>query len=110
MSTSQMIITLPAEMAASIRQLVQSGRYDSANDVVCDGLRTLLAQEQVIEDWLRGEVADAYDAMAADPARALTSTQVREHVAARAQQDLRPTARALCHQAGQPSMTRTASL
>ena len=83
MSTIQMSIPLPDEMAASIRRLVQSRRYASENDVVYDGLRTLLTQEQVIEDWLRSEVTDTYDSMVTDPARALTSAQVRERIAAR---------------------------
>jgi antitoxin ParD1/3/4 len=76
-STQQMSITLPTEMAALIKQKVSLGQYASESEVVRDGLRTLLARDRAVEQWLQGSVANAYDAMQLDPARALSTAQVR---------------------------------
>lgn len=76
-STQQMSITLPNEMAALIKEKVSLGQYASESEVVRDGLRTLLARDRAVEHWLQGSVAGAYDAMQLDPARALSTAQVR---------------------------------
>jgi antitoxin ParD1/3/4 len=81
-STQQMSITLPHEMAALIKQKVSLGQYASESEVVRDGLRTLLARDRAVEHWLQGSVASAYDAMQLDPARALSTAQVREKMKA----------------------------
>jgi Arc/MetJ-type ribon-helix-helix transcriptional regulator len=47
---------------------------------VRDGLRLLLARDAMVEEWLRRDVADAYDGLVADPSRALTPDQVRHRV------------------------------
>jgi putative addiction module CopG family antidote len=68
-------------MATSVRQKVADGLYASESEVVRDGLRLLLARDEVVEEWLRQDVADAYDKLAADPSRALTPSQVRQRLA-----------------------------
>jgi putative addiction module CopG family antidote len=75
-------VTLPNSMATSVRQKVADGLYASESEVVRDGLRLLLARDEVVEEWLRRDVADAYDKLAADPSRALTPDQVRQRVTA----------------------------
>jgi antitoxin ParD1/3/4 len=50
--------------------------------VVREGLRTLFARDQAVEAWLREEVAAAYDAVAADPSRAVSAQSVRARLAA----------------------------
>jgi antitoxin ParD1/3/4 len=76
-STQQLSITLPNEMADLIRAKVATGEYATESEVIRDGLRTLLARDRAVEDWLREKVAPAYDALKADPSRALSAAHVR---------------------------------
>jgi antitoxin ParD1/3/4 len=77
-STQQLSITLPNEMADVIRAKVATGEYATESEVIRDGLRTLLARDRAVEDWLREKVAPAYDALkAADPSRVVSSEHVR---------------------------------
>ena len=71
-----MSITLPNDMADALRQRVRSGEYASESEVIREGLRALFARDQAIEAWLRDEVAAAYDAVVADPSRAVTAQRV----------------------------------
>ena len=81
-STQQLSITLPNEMADLVRAKVASGEYASESEVIRDGLRTLLARDRAVEDWLRDKVAPAYDALKADPTRAVSVDNVRATLAA----------------------------
>jgi len=63
--------SLPAEQAKYIDAKVASGAYASASEVVCAGLRALQQRDGAVERWLFNEVAPTYDAMAADPSRAI---------------------------------------
>ncbi|MGC1870340.1 MAG: type II toxin-antitoxin system ParD family antitoxin [Acidobacteriaceae bacterium] len=76
-STQQLSITLPNEMAELVRAKVARGEYATESEVIRDGLRTLLARDRAVEDWLRETVAPAYDALQADPSRALSASHVR---------------------------------
>ncbi len=76
-STRQLSITLPNEMAELIRAKVASGEYATESEVIRDGLRTLLARDRAMEDWLREKVAPAYDALKADPSRGVSVEHVR---------------------------------
>lgn len=80
-------VSLPKDHAAYIDRLVSSGQYASASEVVRAGLRALQERDRAVEQWLRDEVAPVYDAMRADPERALSveavSELVRAHHAAR---------------------------
>jgi putative addiction module CopG family antidote len=69
-------------MAEALRHRVRSGEYASESEVIREGLRALFARDQAIEAWLRDEVAAAYDAVVADPARAVTAQRVRARLAA----------------------------
>lgn len=76
-STQQLSITLPNEMAELVRAKVATGEYATESEVIRDGLRTLLARDRAVEDWLRETVAPAYDALKADPARGVPAKHVR---------------------------------
>jgi antitoxin ParD1/3/4 len=68
--------SLPAEHAAFLDSKVASGAYASASEVVRAGLRALQERDAAVERWLNEEVAPAYDAMQADPERAIPADQV----------------------------------
>jgi putative addiction module CopG family antidote len=80
-TTQQMSITLPNELAAVVREKVASGKYASESEVIRDGLRVLMARDRAVERWLREKVGPAYDALKADPSRAVTAAQVRARLA-----------------------------
>jgi putative addiction module CopG family antidote len=81
-TTKQLSITLPHEMAEMVRTKVESGEYASESEVIRDGLRSLQLHERALETWLREQVAPTYDAMKADPSRAVSSEKVRASLAA----------------------------
>ena len=60
-TTKQLSITLPIEMAEQVRERVTSGQYASESEVIRDGLRALFARDEVVERWLREEVAVVFD-------------------------------------------------
>jgi antitoxin ParD1/3/4 len=81
-TTQQMSITLPNELAVAVRAKVASGEYASESEVIRDGLRVLMARDRAIERWLREQVGPAYDALKADPSRAVTAAQIRARLTA----------------------------
>lgn len=80
-TTTQMSITLPKEMAESVKKKVASGEYASESEVIREGLRTLLARDRVIEDWLRTRVVATCDAMMANPGRGVSTEHIRSLIA-----------------------------
>lgn len=80
-STQQFSITLPNEMADVVKSKVAAGEYATESEVIRDGLRTLLARDRAMEIWLREQVVPAANALKADASRALSTGQVREHLA-----------------------------
>lgn len=81
-TTQQMSVTLPNEMAQAVKAKVQSGDYASESEVIRDGLRALMARDRAVEHWLHAQVGSAYDALKADPTRAISVDQVRARLAA----------------------------
>ncbi len=83
-------VSLPAKHAAYVDKMVASGSYASVSEVVRAGLRALQERDVAVEKWLREEVAPAYDAIKADPARGLTAegvfTKLRAHHARKIQE------------------------
>lgn len=79
-TTKQLSITIPITMAEEIEERVASGAYASESEVVRDGLRTLFARDEAVENWLRTEVVAAYDELRDDPSKAISVSQVREHI------------------------------
>jgi putative addiction module CopG family antidote len=72
-TTQQLSITLPNYMAGIVRTKVRTGEYASESEVIRDGLRALLARDRAVESWLHDQVGPAYDALKADPSRAVTA-------------------------------------
>ena len=56
---------------------VAAGEYASESEMIRDGLRTLIARDRAVDAWLLQHVAPAYDAIKADPSRAVTAAEVR---------------------------------
>ena len=81
-STQQFSITLPHEMAQTVRAKVASGEYATESEVIRDGLRALLARDRAVENWLRKDVAAAYDKLKAAPSRAVAVGAVKARLAA----------------------------
>jgi antitoxin ParD1/3/4 len=61
-STQQLSITLPNEMAAAVKSKVATGEYATESEVIRDGLRTLLARDRAVDQWLNKHVGPAFDA------------------------------------------------
>lgn len=81
-TTQQLSITLPNEMADVVKAKVRAGEYATESEVIRDGLRALLARDRAVENWLHQQVGPAFDALKADPSRAVTADQVRARLAA----------------------------
>jgi len=80
-------VSLPSEQSRYIDQLVDSGTYASASEVVRAGLRALEERDSAVERWLRTEVVQAYDELDANPGSAVPAeevfTELRKHIANR---------------------------
>jgi len=80
-TTQQFSITLPNEMANAVKSKVEAGEYASESEVIRDGLRTLMARDRAVDDWLRQQVGPSFDAIKADPSRAVTARKMRQRIA-----------------------------
>jgi antitoxin ParD1/3/4 len=80
-TTKQLSITLPTEMADVIKAKVATGEYATESEVIRDGLRVLMARDRAVENWLLEQVVPAYDALKADPSKAVSVEQVRARLA-----------------------------
>jgi antitoxin ParD1/3/4 len=81
-TTQQFSITLPNEMAEVVKAKVAAGEYATESEVIRDGLRVLMARDRAVDTWLLKQVGPAYDALKADPSRAVSVDQVRARLAA----------------------------
>ena len=68
-------------MAEAVRPKVAAGEYATESEVIRDGLSALLARDRALEDWLRGDVAAAYDALKTKPSRAVSVDAVKARLA-----------------------------
>lgn len=81
-STQQISITLPVDMATAVKSKVAAGEYATESEVIREGLRALLARDRAVDNWLRETVGPAFDALNADPTRAVTAQTLRAKLAA----------------------------
>ncbi|HAS88444.1 MAG TPA: type II toxin-antitoxin system ParD family antitoxin [Desulfovibrio sp.] len=79
-STKQMSITLPLEMAKAIKEKVASGEYATESEVIRDGLRALLARDKAVDSWLKEQVGPAYDAMKEEPSRGISAKDLKARI------------------------------
>ena len=82
-TTARRTFNLPAEQAAFIDGKVASGAHASGYDVMRAGVRALQERDAVVEDWLRDEVAETYDATIAAPGQAVSADRVTAALRAR---------------------------
>lgn len=75
-------VILPPELAELVRAKIATGEYATESDMMLAGLNVLLARDHAVEHWLSDEVAPAYDALSADPSRAVSVADVRAALAA----------------------------
>ena len=80
-STQQFSITLPNDMANMVKLKVVTGQYATESEVIREGLRALAERDGAVEQWLRDQVVPVAQALKADPSRALSAGQVRQHLA-----------------------------
>lgn len=81
-NTQPISITLPHDMAAMVKAKVAAGEYASESEVIRDGLRSLLARDAALDNWLRGEVAKSYDEFASDPSIGVPASDIMERLRA----------------------------
>jgi antitoxin ParD1/3/4 len=82
-SQEKRTFSLPTALSKYIDKLVKSGAYASGSEVVRAGLRSLQERDEAVERWLREDVASAYDALQAEPGRAVPAKEVFETLRAR---------------------------
>jgi putative addiction module CopG family antidote len=85
-TTQQLSITLPNELADLVKAKVAGGEYATESEVIRDGLRVLLARDRAVERWLHDQVGPAYDALKANPSRAISVEQLRSALASEYEQ------------------------
>ena len=90
-ATEKRTFSLPAEQAAFIDQLVQSGTYATSSEVIRAGLRALQERDAAVERWLREEVAPTYDAWKAGPGKGISPEEMAERARKRHQAHIQKT-------------------
>lgn len=88
-TVSKRTVSLPAEQSRYIDELVATGAYASASEVVRAGVRALQERDSAVERWLREDVAPVYDAMLDDPDRAIAAKDVLASIRAHHAQRLK---------------------
>ena len=82
MRSTQQFSTAFNQMTDAVEAKAAARECATENEVIRDGLQMLLAHDHALESWLVGQVAPAYDALKADPSRALGVEQVRSRLLA----------------------------
>jgi antitoxin ParD1/3/4 len=80
MGARRLSIELPEELAKIVDELVASGGYANASEVIEEALDLYTSQDEPLEDWVRTEMVAAYDEWKANPSGGLTIDEVREHL------------------------------
>lgn len=81
-TTQQISITLPNEMAAQLKAKVASGEYASESEVICEGLRALLARDQAVEKWLQEQVVPSWNALKNGESESVSGKDIRTRLIA----------------------------
>ena len=75
-ATARRTVSIPADQAKYIDDLVRNGGYASAGEVLRAGVSALQERDASIEQWLRDDVLPVYRSMVADPSTAISSADV----------------------------------
>lgn len=73
-------VTLPADLAEAMRLKVEAGEYNSAEDMLQAGLRSLLERDRALESWLREDIVAGHAEYLADPEKAMRAEDVLDHL------------------------------
>ncbi len=73
-------VTLPADLAEAMRLKVEAGEYNSAEDMLQAGLRSLLDRDRSLESWLREDIVAGHAEYLADPEKAMRAEDVLDHL------------------------------
>ncbi len=74
-TTEQLVIDLPSDVAELVRSRMATGKYANESAVIEEALiDTILPTMQAVDldEWIRTEGVRRYDAMRADPSRAVS--------------------------------------
>ena len=77
MNAEKLSITLPADMARTVRNQVAAGAYSSNSEVICEALRLWLDRRTEKErrlDAIRAKIKEA-----ADDSRRITDAELTQH-------------------------------
>ena len=79
-SVQKFDIVLPVEMAAELEEKVRSGEFDSVQDALIEGARTLLQRDAEIDHWLRHEVVAGHAEYLTDPSAAIAADVLLDRI------------------------------
>ncbi len=77
-ATEQIVVTLSTDVLDVVRSRVKSGSFSNESDVIEQAIVGSIlppVDESSFEQWIRTEGIRRYDAMRADPSRALTEEE-----------------------------------
>jgi antitoxin ParD1/3/4 len=72
LTMKKLTITLPNVLTDLIEAKIATGRYTSADEVVCESLSALQQRENDLDRWLEEEVIPVYDANLVCPERVIS--------------------------------------
>ncbi len=78
-AAEQILVTLPPDVLEIVRSRMKAGSFANESEVIADAIvETVLPPINALDldEWIRTEGVRRYDAMRADPSRALTEKQV----------------------------------
>ena len=75
MSGQARTFTLAEHQAEFIDKLVESGRYESVEEVVSAGLEAVKSKDERYQEWLRKVATEASDEMKAHPERGMSAEE-----------------------------------
>ncbi len=82
-ATEIMSVEVPVELARAVRARVAAGRFASESDAVTAALESAEREERDGDAWLRGPVAEAFDAVDDGTARLFTPEEARARLGVR---------------------------
>ena len=69
-------VTLPPDLADAVERKVASGEFNSAEDVLREGVQVLFERDEPVERWLRDVVLPAHAEYLADPTNVIDGDDI----------------------------------